>query len=108
MGIGIALDDFGTGFSSLSYLKRFPVDTLKIDQSFVRDVLIDPDDAAITEAIISIAEKLRLRVVAEGVETEPQRDFLRARGCTEMQGYLFSPAVTADEFPRILRGPTSS
>lgn len=106
IGIGVSLDDFGTGFSSLSYLKRFPVDTIKIDQSFVRDILFDPEDASITDAILSIAEKLRLNVVAEGVATRGQRDFLSARGCREMQGYLFSPPVPADEFFALLRsGP---
>jgi EAL domain-containing protein (putative c-di-GMP-specific phosphodiesterase class I) len=103
LGIGVSLDDFGTGFSSLSYLKRFPVDTIKIDQIFVRDVLSDPDDAALAEAIISIADKLRLRVVAEGVETRGQCDFLLARGCTEMQGFYFSRAVPAEEFEALLR-----
>jgi diguanylate cyclase (GGDEF)-like protein len=102
-GVGISLDDFGTGFSSLSYLKRFPVDRIKIDRSFVRDLDSDPDDAAITEAIISIAEKLRLGLVAEGVETDGQREFLRSRGCVEMQGFLFSPPVSADDFEALLR-----
>jgi len=109
MGIGISLDDFGTGFSSLSYLKRFPVDTIKIDQTFVQDVLTDPDNAALTEAIISIAEKLQLRVVAEGVETRGQRDFLLTRGCSEMQGFLFGHPVPAEEFEALLRaGPPDS
>jgi arylsulfatase A-like enzyme len=88
--------------ASLAYLKSFPVDTIKIDQSFVHDLLIDPDDASITEAIISIAEKLRLRVVAEGVELVKQRDFLAARGCHEMQGFLFSHAVPGDDFLELL------
>jgi len=104
IGLRLALDDFGTGFSSLSYLKRFPVDTIKIDQCFVRDVLYDPDDASIIEAIISIAEKLRLDVVAEGVETVGQRDYLFSRGCREMQGFLFSPALPPERFVRLLRG----
>ncbi|MCG8592484.1 MAG: EAL domain-containing protein [Proteobacteria bacterium] len=103
LGVGLSLDDFGTGFSSLSYLKRFPVDSLKIDQTFVRDIMVDPDDASIVEAIISIAEKMRLRVVAEGVETIEQQRFLAARGCPEMQGYLFSPPVPADFFFELLR-----
>jgi EAL domain-containing protein (putative c-di-GMP-specific phosphodiesterase class I) len=95
IGVSISLDDFGTGYSSLSYLKKFPVDAVKIDRSFVRDIGVDVDDAAITDAIVSMAKALRLRVVAEGVETTGQRDFLRARGCDEMQGYLFSPPVDA-------------
>jgi len=102
IGIGVSLDDFGTGFSSLAYLKSFPIDSVKIDQSFVRDMLVDADDASITEAIISIAEKFQLRVVAEGVELLEQRDFLSARGCHEMQGFLFSPAVPGDEFLKLL------
>jgi EAL domain-containing protein (putative c-di-GMP-specific phosphodiesterase class I) len=103
IGASVSLDDFGTGYSSLSYLKRFPVDVVKIDRSFVRDVVVDPDDAALTSAIISIARALRLRVVAEGVETEAQRQFLRERGCDEMQGFLFSPPVTADAIAGLLR-----
>ena len=103
VGVVVSLDDFGTGFSSLSYLKRFPVDILKIDQSFVRDIAVDPDDAAIVGAIISIAENLDLGVIAEGVETEEQRAFLLARGCAEMQGFLASPAVPAEAFTELLR-----
>ena len=102
IGIGISLDDFGTGFSSLSYLKAIPIDTLKIDRSFVRDYGIDPDDAAIISAVLSISEKLELRVVAEGVETERQRGLLERVGCHEFQGYLFSPAVSSDEFLALL------
>ena len=98
VGLRVSLDDFGTGFSSLSLLKRIPVDTLKIDRSFVRDVATDPDDAAIVAAILAMAEQLGLTVVAEGVETEPQREFLRARGCQQMQGYLFSRPISPEEF----------
>jgi len=103
VGVTVSLDDFGTGFSSLSYLKRFPVDVLKIDQSFVRDIALDPDDAAIVGAIISIAGNLDLGVIAEGVETEPQRAFLQARGCPEMQGFLIAPAVPSATFVEMLR-----
>ena len=103
VGVQISLDDFGTGFSSLSYLKRFPVDALKIDCSFVRGVVVDPDDAAIVVAILSMANALGLGVVAEGVETEQQRDFLIAGGCSEMQGYLFSRPVPAHEFLELLK-----
>jgi len=103
MGVRVALDDFGTGFSSLSYLKRFPVHAIKIDQSFVRDVLVDGDDASIIEAILQVGERLGLRVVAEGVELEGQRAFLAARGCGEMQGFLFSPALPAPQLLEFLR-----
>jgi EAL domain-containing protein (putative c-di-GMP-specific phosphodiesterase class I) len=96
IGVSVSLDDFGTGYSSLSYLKGLPVDTVKIDRSFVRDVMVDGDDASITTAIILMAKALRLRVVADGVETIPQFEFLKGRGCDEVQGFLFSPPVTAD------------
>ncbi len=108
LGIQVALDDFGTGYSSLSYLKRFPVDILKIDRSFVRDVVLDADDAAITEAIVSMARALRLQVVAEGVETEKQRSHLDAIGCRVMQGYLFSPPVPPAEIEQMLRAAADS
>jgi diguanylate cyclase (GGDEF)-like protein len=103
IGVRVSLDDFGTGFSSLSYLRRFPVDTVKIDRSFIRDIAYDPDDAAIVSAILSIARQLDLNVVAEGVETEQQRLFLVERMCPELQGFLFSPALPGDEFAKLLR-----
>jgi len=102
MGLHLAIDDFGTGYSSLSALQQFPINTLKIDQSFVRDVAIDRDDAAIVDAIIQMAHSLRLEVVAEGVESEAQLDFLRKHGCDHAQGHLFGDPVTADEFLEIL------
>ncbi len=105
IGVGVSLDDFGTGYSSLSYLKRFPVDTVKIDRSFVTDMAIDRDDAAIVSAILSIAKKLDLEVVAEGVETAQQRDVLTVGGCDQLQGYYFSPPVPAEQFhPLLERG----
>jgi diguanylate cyclase (GGDEF)-like protein/PAS domain S-box-containing protein len=102
LGVRLALDDFGTGYSSLSYLKRFPIDTVKIDQSFVRDLTTDADDASIVCAVISMGKSLHMRVVAEGVETPEQLEFLRGQICPEGQGYYFSHPVAADEFAQLL------
>ncbi|MBC9248707.1 diguanylate cyclase [Pseudomonas alcaligenes] len=103
LGVKLAIDDFGTGYSSLSYLKRFPVDYVKIDQTFVRDLAAGGEDAAITRAIIAMAHGLELKVVAEGVETQAQMDFLKAQRCDEIQGYLISPPVPAEQFAQLLR-----
>lgn len=102
LGITISIDDFGTGYSSLAQLKRLPVDTVKVDRTFVRDLPDDTEDLAITSAIIAMAHKMNLRVVAEGIETEAQLDFLSANGCDFGQGFLFSRAVPFDELPRTI------
>ena len=102
LGVRFAIDDFGTGYSSLSYLKRFPIDTIKIDRTFVRDVCSDADDAAIVSAIIAMARSLNMEVVAEGVESEGQQDFLKNRDCFVMQGFLLSEPVTADRMDALL------
>jgi EAL domain-containing protein (putative c-di-GMP-specific phosphodiesterase class I) len=103
MGIQIAIDDFGTGYSSLAYIKRFSVSSLKIDKSFIKDLEKNPTDAAIATAIIAMAASLNLQVVAEGVETVAQLDFLRDKRCDEVQGFLFSEAVPAEQISRYLK-----
>ncbi|SFU26109.1 sensor domain-containing protein [Paraburkholderia aspalathi] len=104
LGIGLAIDDFGTGYSSLSYLKRFPVDRLKIDRSFVSDIGVSGDDETITSAIIALAHSLKLQVIAEGVETSAQLDFLKERACDEMQGFYFAKPMSTDAISALFQG----
>ena len=103
MGVHISMDDFGTGYSSLSYLKKFPFDKLKIDQSFVRDLKPDSQDTAILSAIVSLGQGLNLRIVAEGVETSEQQQLLKGLDCREMQGYLFSRPLGAEDATNFLQ-----
>jgi diguanylate cyclase (GGDEF)-like protein len=103
MGVLVSVDDFGTGYSSMSYLRRFPIDKLKIDRSFISEVMSRPDDASIVRAIVSLAHSLRLKVVAEGVESAEQLEFLKTLGCDQYQGYHFSPALPASQFEALVR-----
>jgi EAL domain-containing protein (putative c-di-GMP-specific phosphodiesterase class I) len=103
MGIYISIDDFGTGYSSFSYLKKLPVDALKIDKSFICDIYTDSKDADIVKAIISLAKTLKLKVIAEGVETDEQLHFLKQYKCDEVQGYLINPPVRSQDFDKLLQ-----
>jgi len=104
LGVKVSIDDFGTGYSSLAYLRRFPIDKLKIDIAFIREVTTNPQDAAIAKTIIELAHSLNLQVIAEGVETPDQLDFLTKNGCDQVQGYLFSKPLPVLELEAFLRG----
>ncbi len=104
IGVQFSMDDFGTGYSSLAYLSQLPLDQLKIDQSFVRNIGINPSDAVIVQTIIGMALNLGMDVIAEGVETEAQHDFLKQHGCSAFQGYLFSKPVPLGAFEKLVTG----
>jgi EAL domain-containing protein (putative c-di-GMP-specific phosphodiesterase class I) len=103
MGVRISIDDFGTGYSSLIYLRRFPIDTLKIDRAFTQDMINSADAQAIIAAVIAMAEALKLQVIAEGVETEAQIDLLQKQGCRHAQGFFFGKPVSAEDMTEVLR-----
>jgi EAL domain-containing protein (putative c-di-GMP-specific phosphodiesterase class I) len=103
IGVRFAIDDFGTGYSSLSYLRRFPIDTIKIDRSFIRDITEDSDDAAITSAIVVMAQSLSLNVIAEGVETDKQLEFLREHNCNNIQGYHYCHPLPEQQITKLLQ-----
>lgn len=103
MGVGVAIDDFGTGYSSLAYLKRFPIDVLKIDRAFVRDITLNSDDASIVKAILALAKALNLHVIAEGIETREQYDYLKELGCDEGQGYMYARPMPLDDLLKFIR-----
>jgi EAL domain-containing protein (putative c-di-GMP-specific phosphodiesterase class I) len=102
-GVGFALDDFGTGYSSLSYLKRLPLDQLKIDQSFLHEALSNPRDAAIASVIVALGQRMGMTVIAEGVETQAQRDFLEREGCHNFQGFYFGRPAPVDALERFFQ-----
>jgi EAL domain-containing protein (putative c-di-GMP-specific phosphodiesterase class I) len=108
LGVRLAIDDFGTGYSSLGQIKHFPIDTLKVDRSFIRNIPQDAEDKAITEAIIAMGKTLSLTVIAEGVETIEQMDFLKDHSCDEMQGYYFSKPIVPEQFAELLRNHVPS
>lgn len=104
MGLSLAIDDFGTGYSSLAYLQRFPIQKLKIDSSFVHDIQDDDNDASIVKSIIGLAQNMQLTVVAEGIETEAQADWLRLQGCAQGQGFLYAKPLTPKQFDAHFQG----